>query len=342
MSVTSELESIIGKCGFEHFGFATMDRPKTIDAYKSWIDKGMHSDMEYLKSHLSVKEDPKLKWNWVKSAIVVTKDYVSHPKKQNLVSGVRTALYSQGEDYHFWFLKELSALAARLSEQYPNNQFLPFTDSGPVLERDLAYRAGIGWVGKNTCMIHPKKGSLFFLGEILTDLEIQTASLAVPDFCGVCTKCIDICPTQALKPKELDARLCISYWTIESKRVAPLELRPRLNDWFFGCDLCQTVCPWNQKNHNEDLNAQTAIMTTPNTNTVHTLRWILNSSGKELERSLHGSPLLRARGFGLKRNALIVIGNMRLTELRTEVLKLKEQNPRLSELADWTLQQLTQ
>ena len=319
-----------------------MGRPKTMDSYKNWIDQGMHSDMEYLKSHLDVKESPKLKWDWVKSAIIVTKDYVSHPKKQNLVPGLRTALYSQGEDYHFWFLNELSAACKALSERYPQNQFLPMTDSGPILERDLAYQAGIGWVGKNTCIIHPKKGSLFFLGEILTDLEIQTADLTVPDFCGTCTRCIDICPTKALKPKELDARLCISYWNIEAKKTAPVELRSHLKDWFFGCDLCQTVCPWNQKNHTEDLKSQTAPVYQSSNETVETLRWILTSSNGELERNLYGSPLLRARGFGLKRNALIVIGNLGLSVLRGEVLALKQQNPRLSELADWTLQQLTQ
>lgn len=319
-----------------------MGRPKTMDAYKSWVDKGMHSDMEYLKSHLSVKETPKLKWDWVKSAIVITKDYVSHSKKQNLVPGVRTALYSKGEDYHFWFLQELSLLAKRLSEQYPTHQFLPFTDSGPVLERDLAYRAGLGWVGKNTCLIHPKKGSLFFLGEILTDLNIETASLSVPDFCGTCTRCIDICPTRALKPKELDARLCISYWTIEARKTAPLDLRPHLNDWFFGCDLCQTVCPWNQKNHTVDLKAQTAEKLSYDNDTIETLRWILRASNKEIERALYGSPLLRARGFGLKRNALVVIANQGLFTLKDEVLNLKQQNSRLSELADWTLRQLTQ
>lgn len=313
-----------------------------MNAYKAWIDNEMHADMEYLKSHLDVKENPKLKWDWVKSAIVLTKDYVSHPKSAEYLKGLRTALYSKGEDYHFWFLQELSALASQLKERYPNHQFLPWTDSGPILERDLAYQAGIGWVGKNTCLIHPKKGSLFFLGEILTDLEIPIAQLTVPDFCGTCQKCIDICPTKALKPKQLDARLCISYWTIESKKVPDENLRPQLKDWFFGCDLCQTVCPWNQKNHTEDLKSQTVSMLKTNADTVETLRWILNSSHKEIERTLYGAPLLRARGFGLKRNALIVIANQRLLALREDVLKIKQANPRLSELADWTLQQLNQ
>lgn len=342
MSVTSQLETIIAQSGFEHFGFATMERPQSIEAYKTWIQQGKHSDMEYLKSHLSVKESPNSKWTWVKSAIVITKNYVSHPKPQNFLPGLRTALYSQGEDYHFWFHKELSDLANSLAKEFTAHQFLSFTDSGPILERDLAYRSGLGWVGKNTCLIHPKKGSLFFIGEILTDLEIPTAGLTVPDFCGTCQKCIEICPTKALKPKELDARLCISYWTIESKKVPPKDLRPQLNDWLFGCDLCQTVCPWNQKNHSMDLKTQTEKINPTNRQSVETVRWILNSSNKEIERSLYGSPLLRARGFGLKRNALIVIANCKLIELKEDVARLKSKNSRLCELADWTLQQLSQ
>lgn len=342
MSVTSQLENIIVRSGFEHFGFAPMDRPGTIDTYKDWINSGKHADMEYLKSHLDVKETPQLKWAWVKNAIVITNNYVSHPKKQEYLKGVRTALYSQGEDYHFWFQKQLSDLAIKLSEEFNGHQFLAWADSGPILERDLAYRAGLGWVGKNTCLIHPKKGSLFFIGEILTDLEIPMATMKVPDFCGTCTKCIDICPTKALKPKELDANLCISYWTIESKRTPPKDLLPQMNDWFFGCDLCQTVCPWNQKNHSIELSKQTEKLIPQNQDTLETLRWILSSSHGELERGLKGSPLLRARGFGLKKNALVVIGNTKIRELKEDVMRLKATNPRLSELADWTLQQLSQ
>lgn len=341
MSVTSDLENIIVKSGFEHFGFAQMGRPQSIDQYKTWIESEKHADMEYLKSHLSVKETPQLKWSWVKSAIVITNNYVAHPKPQEFLKGLRTALYSQGEDYHFWFLKQLTDLSSELSNQYPHHQFLAWTDSGPILERDLAYRAGLGWVGKNTCLIHPKKGSLFFIGEILTDLEIPTATLPVPDFCGTCTKCIDICPTKALKPKELDARLCISYWNIEAKAVASPELRSKMNDWFFGCDLCQTVCPWNQKNHSKNLLDQTVQFTSPNQDSLATLQWILSSSNGELERQLKNSPLIRARGFGLKRNALIVIGNLRLKELKSDVESFKLKNSRLSELAGWTLQQLS-
>src|SRR5690606_18939879 len=135
-----------------------------------------------------------------------------------------------------------------LERSFPKESFRAFTDSAPLLERDLAHHAGMGWFGKNSCLIHPRKGSFFLLGEIVTSLQLQGPSTPPPDFCGTCRRCIDACPTQAIsEDRSLDAGRCISYWTIEAKKPPPDELRNSFQQWFFGCDICQDVCPENQK-----------------------------------------------------------------------------------------------
>jgi epoxyqueuosine reductase len=181
---------------------------------------------------------------------------------------------------------------------------------------------------------------LFFLGEIYTSLEAQeTSSELLPDFCGKCTKCIDICPTQALiEPRKMDARKCISYLTIESRTLPPENLRTQIGDWFFGCDLCQTVCPWNQKIYKGLLKTEPLISISDNDlkELTEELRYILTASGKKLEKDFWGTPLARAGSFGLKRNALIVIGNRKMSDLKSEVRALIE-HQKLGSLALWTL-----
>ncbi|MNK82249.1 Epoxyqueuosine reductase [compost metagenome] len=245
-------------------------------------------------------------------------------------------------DYHFWFKDKMKSLCEQLNQQFPDEEFIPFTDSSPVLERDLARRAGLGWAGKNTCLIHPKKGSLFFIGEIYTSLKLIAEFEPLPDFCGTCTRCIDICPTGALvEPKKLDARKCISYLTIESREVPPEELRSSIGDWFFGCDLCQTVCPWNQKIFKGQLSIEPklSLETSQRDLLLADMRYILKSSGKQLARDFAGTPMDRAGSFGLKRNALVVVANQKLSELKEDVANLTT-HEKLGSLAEWALQQL--
>ena len=162
-----------------------------------------------------------------------------------------------------------------MRKEFVNQQFLCFTDSAPVLERDLAFRAGLGWIGKNTCVIHPQHGSLFFLGEILTSLQLHSETPQMADFCGTCDRCIQACPTQALSVRKLEASKCISYWTIEARMDAPEALRPKFGDWFFGCDICQTVCPWNEKAFG--LSKKPITQPSP-AEMIPDLRWILTTS----------------------------------------------------------------
>ena len=333
------IDDLLAAHAVTHYGITPLQEPLSFEFYRQWIDRGMHGEMGYLKEHLPLKAEPQsLHGLQLRSALVIAQDYLPHPRPSKTPLELRTALYAQGEDYHFWFKEKLQEIAATLKQQYPFEEFLCFTDSGPILERDLAQQAGLGWVGKNTCTIHPKKGSLFLLGEILTTLNLNSEiqSNPLPDFCGTCTRCIEICPTQALtKPKELDARLCISYWTIESRDVPPAELRQNFQDWFFGCDLCQTVCPWNEKIFQFTKN----VKPQNHSNLVADLHFFLTASGKQIEKRVIGTPLKRAGSFGLRRNALIVIANNKIFELKADVEKWKN-DLKLGELALWTLEKI--
>jgi epoxyqueuosine reductase len=247
---------------------------------------------------------------------------------------LRNAFYTKYSpdqtDYHDALRNELEPVLRELETRFPAAQFRLSVDAEPVLERDLAVRAGLGWVGKNTCVIDRDGGSLFFIAEILTSIETADAGVTAIDFCGTCTRCLDACPTQALvAPRQLDATKCISYWTIESKTVAPFELRTKFGDWFYGCDICQTVCPWNGKVFGRDLmrNESNPIRIaeddfTARENLARDLTHVLESSNRELQRRFEGTPLARARGFGLKRNALVVAANLKLAATLPAIEKL--------------------
>ena len=246
-----KLRSIIEQQGHYEYGFAPLRNPVSLKYYKEWIESEKHAEMSYLKRHLEVKESPELRYPKANSAIVFRFHY--YPKKADHFPLRETpvALYAQGQDYHHYLKEELEPLFNKLIKEFPDEEFHFHTDSGPVLERDLAYQAGLGWFGKNTCIIDQKKGSLFFIAEILTSLQLDKAELTHPDRCGTCTRCIEACPTSALseEKRSLDASKCISYLNIEKKGLPALDLRSSMGNWFFGCDICQTVCPWNEKAH---------------------------------------------------------------------------------------------
>jgi epoxyqueuosine reductase len=340
MNLVSKVAEIMPRHPFSHYGTAALEKPLTIDVYREWLAHGHHGTMEYMATHLPLKEEPAKLAPRALSAVVVAKQYApEHPFGARMLSSLRTALYARGEDYHLRFKEELESLARELKDAFPSEEFLCFTDSAPILERDLAYRAGLGWIGKNTCVIHPEHGSLFFLGQILTSLPHDSKTEPVKDFCGTCDRCIRACPTQAIEsPRRLNATKCISYWTIEARESAPESMRASFGDWFFGCDICQTVCPWNEKKHGRDL--MRALSEPATQDGIEDLRWILSSSGNILTRTLEKTPLVRARPRGLKRNALLIIGNKRLHELKPEVLGLID-DPHLKEIARWALAQLT-
>ena len=251
-STISKVEAALKSAGITDFGLTELKRPMSFAIYQEWLDHGYHGEMNYLKEHLPQKEEPARLLPRARGAIVVAHPYIPHPEPEpsplQTVPSLKIAAYARGKDYHFWLKDRLDAVALQLKEIFPKDEFLTMTDSHPVMERDLAFRAGLGWFGKNTCLIQPRKGSYFLLGEIYTTLAFIDAVEPVHDFCGTCTRCIEACPTQALtSPRQLDARRCISYWTIEARGLPPEELRTKFDGWFFGCDICQAVCPWNEK-----------------------------------------------------------------------------------------------
>lgn len=339
-NIKEQLSQIIEESAFTDYGFSKLSEPLSMDKYEDWIDKSYHGSMDYLKKHKAIKSNPKIKFPNANSAIVITQNYYAHDFGDSKVSSLRSALYAQGDDYHFWFKDKIKALSQKLSLAFPKEEFLCFTDSAPVLERDLANKAGLGWVGKNSCLINSKKGSLFFIGEIYTSLQLSSNKSQHPDRCGKCTKCIDACPTQALKTnRTMDARKCISYLTIENKEDPPENLRKDINDWFFGCDICQTVCPWNEKVFGkEGMAGLSKTRNKPDEQLLEELKFILTNSNKYLQKHFKSSPLARARGNGLKRNALIVIANLKLQDLEPEVREIAK-TPRFESLAKWTLEQ---
>jgi epoxyqueuosine reductase len=320
----------------------------TIDFYEKWLASNRQGSMAYLKDHLGFKKDPKNLNPSLRSVITVAQSYYPAISIPPASVPARAALYAQNNDYHFWLKEKLKDIIFQLQQSFPESLFLPYVDSGPILERDTAYQNGLGWFGKNTCIIHPEHGSLFFLAEIFTDLECENTLQPLPDFCGKCQKCIEICPTNAIEePRLLSAEKCISYLTIESKDVPPEPLRKKIGDWFFGCDLCQTVCPWNQKifrkkniliNHSTSTSLHLELNSEERQELVKYFKFLLTESNKKIQKFHFGSPLLRAGARGLKRNALIVIANKKLFELKNEVQNLKDLP--LKELSDWTLQQL--
>jgi epoxyqueuosine reductase len=343
-----EFEQKAKNLGFLQMGFTRLvpssQEHEGLRHYQDWLSQDYHGEMAYLEKHLPLKINPELYVSGVKSAFVFSFPYFPHPMPAPESSPLRIALYAQGADYHHWLQAKLEVLQKELQALFPEEIFFAATDSKPVLERDLASRAGLGWFGKNTCLINRRHGSLFLIGEILTSLELEKKLEVSADFCGTCTRCLEICPTGALEaPRKLNANKCISYLTIESPTAPPEPLRAALGDWFFGCDLCQTVCPWNQKIFKEKLEVlpRRQLSEEQKQALSQELKAVLTLSGKQLLKKYQGTPLSRAGHRGLRRNALIVIANLKLTSLAAEV-EIWLTDEKLGELARWTLQQLMQ
>jgi epoxyqueuosine reductase len=333
------LKELFEKNGFDHYGWAHLEKPMSMAYYKSWVDQNYHADMAYLKRHIELKETPQLLVQKAKTAFVFGKNYFERQDEDFPLKKLKVASYAKQEDYHVWFQRELDDLCKILKEKYPDHEFVAFTDSKPVLERDLAYRAGLGWVGKNTCLINKKKGSLFFIGEIYSSLEITAKIDVHPDRCGTCTKCIDICPTNALvESKLLDANKCISYWTIESKKNPPLELRGKFDGWYYGCDLCQTVCPWNNKIYKEEFKQNTLDLSTDRESLIAEIQSILNLDSQNLKTFFKDTPMNRAKPWAHKRNAILVAVHYDLKELKQNIFEQNDEN--LKELIDWAVKKL--
>lgn len=229
-------------CGISKAGHLVEDEKRL----QKWLDRGLHAGMTYMENHFEKRTDPTKILDGAKSVISVLYNYFPD---QKLVKedNYQISKYAYGVDYHYVMKDKLKELINFINEETGGVNARAFVDSAPVLDRAWAVRAGLGWIGKNTNLITKEQGSFFFIGEIISDLELDYSDTTIPNHCGGCTRCIDSCPTHALRPFEVNANRCISYLTIENKdEKLPEDLKGKFTDWIFGCDICQDVCPWNR------------------------------------------------------------------------------------------------
>ena len=244
--ITQLIKKEAARLGFFHTGISKAGfLEEEATALEKWLTGNMHGNMSYMERNFDKRLDPRLLVDGAKSVISLQLNY--YPEQSQNDSGApKISRYAYGKDYHFVIKDKLSELLHVIREAAGAVNGRAFVDSAPVLDRAWAKKSGLGWVGKNTNLIHPKNGSYFFIAELIIDLELDT-DVPISDYCGTCTRCIDACPTDAIiKPYVVDGSKCISYFTIELKDAFPQEMKNNFDNWAFGCDVCQEVCPWNR------------------------------------------------------------------------------------------------
>ncbi|RDV39910.1 tRNA epoxyqueuosine(34) reductase QueG [Bradymonadaceae bacterium TMQ3] len=293
------------RLGFEACAIVPAERLPTARAYQEWLSEGRHGTMHYMENHQPLRVDPRVLEPGTRSVIVLLSNY--RQPTDLFEGGMRVASYAHGDDYHDFLWERMRALAAFVhNETGVDVATRPAVDSAPLLERDLARMAGLGWVGKNALLIRQGLGSFTIISEVLVALDLGEPAEPAADRCGRCTRCIDACPTGAIiAPQVIDARRCISYLTIELRGPIPRRLRPLIGNHLFGCDICQTVCPWNRRAPlSEDQNfapreAYRALSPLE----------LLGFDHPRYVETFRRSPMKRAKLGGLKRNAAVVVGN---------------------------------
>ncbi len=313
MSFEDLLQAETERLGFLLSGITPIVPPAHFAAYERWIEAGLHAGMGYLSTDTARarRGNPALIQPGARSMLVVGLPYFSPSSTPDGPPGEalgRVAAYAWGEDYHYVIPPRLEALV-RILERYWGRSIASrtYTDTGPILERDHAQAAGLGWIGKNTCLISPQKGSFFLIGEAFLDADIEPGKPMRSDQCGACQRCIQACPTGAIRAdRTIDSARCISYQTIENKGAIPADLRPKMGDWVFGCDVCQAVCPWNLRfalPQGDPALAPRAGVPRP------VLREEMRLTPQEFNRKFRRSPILRAKRRGYLRSVAVALGN---------------------------------
>lgn len=318
--------------GFDLAGIAELGLADTEGHFDAWLAAGYAGEMEYMARNADKRRDSRLPVPGTVSAIVVALNYGGTAPSGPI------ARYARGDDYHDVMLAKLRELHRQLAERVGREiHGKPYVDTGPVLERELARRAGLGWFGKNANLINPKIGSFFFIGSLFTDLTLQPDTSFEEDRCGTCTRCLDECPTDAfVAPRVLDSRKCISYLTIELRGDIPGELRTPIGDRIYGCDVCQDVCPWNIR-FSKDL-AEPALMPREE-NVSPDPAELVRLTDEEFRTRFRGSAIKRTKRRGLARNAAIVMGNRELPGDAAALSKaLVDSEPLVQRHARWAVE----
>jgi epoxyqueuosine reductase len=318
--------------GFPLVGCTPIEPLRLGEFLTSWLAEGRAGEMRYLATRTAERLDPRRAYPWARAIVCLAYPYRPPPPPpedwRTTLRG-RIAAYAFGRDYHDRVGALLRDLIDRLHARWPAATFRPYVDTGPVLEREWAMRAGLGWIGRNTLLLHRAAGSYFFLAELLTDLPLAAVPMPT-DHCGTCTRCLTACPTGALEGYTMDPRRCLAYLTIEHRSAIPLALRSALENWVFGCDICQEVCPWNR-----DARAPADPVLAPH------LPELLTLDDAAFRARFGGTAVTRTRRRGLLRNAAVALGNSgNPAAVPSLIAALADREPLVRGHAAWALGQL--
>src|SRR5581483_1320861 len=345
--ITHRLKAEARRRGFPLAGVAPATDADAFGRFADWLDRGYAGEMDYLHRLRDERRHPRSVLESVRSVLMVGLEYGGARRQETgdsesadlspvscLLSPGHVARYAQGPDYHRFIWDRLNDLSAWLEAEVPGCTACAVADTAPLLERDFARRAGLGWVGKNTMLINPHRGSFFFLGALLTDLDLTPDEPFTGSHCGTCTACLSACPTGAFpEPFVLDASKCLSYLTIELRGPVPADLREQVGDWLFGCDVCQDVCPWNRKTVGDPV----PFPRDPGMEWLDPVELLGLDEGAFRARFKKTS-LWRPRRAGLLRNAAIVLGNVGDERALPALEKaLAEEEDPIREAAAWAI-----
>ncbi len=296
---TAIIKNLAANSGFDYCGIAKAEAlDEDAKRLETWLSKGMHGTMQYMENHFDMRIDPSKLVPGAKSVITLLLNYF--PEQIQSADAPKIAKYAFGNDYHEVIRSKLKLFLLKIKEQIGEVYGRGFVDSAPVLERAWAQKAGIGWIGKNGNLINKQSGSFFFIATLIVDLELMYDDAFAKDYCGTCTKCIDACPTDAILPdKVIDGSKCISYFTIELKdALIPESMKGKFDNWMFGCDVCQDICPWNRFSKST---SEISFMPIPEILNFSVNDWeaLTEESFKSI---FNNSPLKRAKFEGIKRN----------------------------------------